>query len=229
MKRRHSLLLVLLLSGSFLFSGGAIAGSFTLNAIDDASASLINPWSYLGQTENVFTNPLAFSYLKFDLTAIASEPILSATLTLYQYSGFQPKRLGSSGTSVYLVTNDSWSDETISWLNKPSSTALLGSNLNGGNYVGWSSYALSMNAGLLKDPIWSMVIKDTVGWKLNEHNFYSSEYEGAPGYAPRLDIVTLDSVKGDFAAPVPEPATLFLLGTGLAGIAGFGRRKWGKK
>ncbi len=37
-----------------------------------------------------------------------------------------------------------------------------------------------------------------------------------------------DTLGGDGASPVPEPATLVLLGSGLVGLAGLGRKKFKK-
>ena len=59
--------------------------------------------------------------------------------------------------------------------------------------------------------------------------FQADVYAKATGHNGLVNMVIEPSLSSVDAAPVPEPSTLLLLGSGLIGLVGYGRRKFFKK
>jgi len=74
----------------------------------------------------------------------------------------------------------------------------------------------TISGGLVDQGIWPSPTPLTAAWVETENKSYSWTSD-----------FTLGNAKGD-KMPTPEPTTLLLLGTGLIGLAGIGRRKFKK-
>ncbi len=105
----------------------------------------------------------------------------------------------------------------------------------GGTHFSSSSWLVSTSNGPLgdfNDPAWSWASATTFGDNSNDPNIWRdiAGISGASNWIWSSGADVSVFIRADFttagaAAPVPEPATMILLGVGLMGIAGFGRKK----
>jgi hypothetical protein len=234
MKKREMIVAVVLLC---VFSVGAFATEMIIKAGDDTYTTGAS--SYVDRNWNTAANMLSTTakyfgdcrvWLKFDL----SDLVPAAGFTLQVNSVALQTNGGAVGDlapayqdTAYFVSDDSWSESTITWSNQPASSSVGTAQLvTPWSYVANSGWTMSSTgAGLTAavatevagDQFLSMQINGVTpagGFTsgLYGHKYQSNDAGVSPAYGPQI-VVDYDMV------PVPEPVSLsILIAGGLFGL-----------
>jgi hypothetical protein len=144
-------------------------------------------------TNTTFTR---VTYLKFDVHALTNAQSVKLALTPYQVDG-------TGITNAFeLVTNDSWSEETLYWTNQPGGSGIIMTNLRSSNFivntqttVDVTSRALSQSTN---DGYFSLRITDPYT-NATLVGFYSKEASTA-SYHPVLQFANIGNTAPILAA-----------------------------
>ena len=198
----------------------------------DGPTSILN-----GGTQNLIAGPGPGQYQKIDSAAVPVDYLLFVI-------SFDPllSEVSSGSVEFSLTTNSITESETLNYNgdNDFFTTAEAGfpSNIEGigRGEVGGVKFPDAVHAGVIYDPFSGGSTGDDNGivniispiWPLRVDIFSIDDFNFTPN--PGFEGTIIGNTPNSHAlAVVPEPATMFLLGSGLIGFAVAGRKKFFKK
>lgn len=207
------------------------AATVTLAPVDDTFVYSLAPTTNYGSEPGLASGEIISgsnlhlwtSLLKFDLSSIPDNlTVTGATLHMYQING--AGFLRTTGTNATHVSDDSWTEGTLTWNNQPVDGAILGSSPDTANYRGWSQWDLLAtgqwdSAADLADNLLSLAVSDQPG--SSSHNWCSKESDLVNCLAPE-ETGPAGSLRRPYLeiTTIPLPAAVWLFGCGLVSLIG---------
>ncbi len=152
----------------------------TFFPVADASIKPDFPKTNYGTSRKVVVDnsPVEQFLLKFSISGIGSEPVVSAKLLLYNVSD------SPAGGDFHRVADNGWSEETVTWDNAPAADPAIIASL--GAVVSRRWYEVSLASLIVGDGTYSLRVTTTA----NNGADYVSKEGGGATYSPRLVVTT---------------------------------------